>query len=110
MSIALPLVAIILSIIAISGQRAMAISLQKDRLAGLQNKPEQHFQRLTSTVNGKNIMKSQRGQSQDINELKSTMEASLEEIKTKLSSKLKVLLHTITEIKVKLKTEKKCEF
>ena len=90
MLIALPLMAIILSIISISEQRAMAISLQKDRLAGLQNKPGQHFQRLTSKETGKNILKNHLGQSQDINELKSNMEASLEEIKTKLSSKLKV--------------------
>ena len=65
----------------------MAVSLHKDRLARLQNKPVQQFQRLTSKGTGKDILKNHISQSQNINQLKRTMEASVEDIKTKLSSK-----------------------
>ena len=85
------LIALVLSIIAISEQRAMAKSLHKDRLAQLQNKPEQHFQRLTTKVTDKNIVKNHLSQDQDINQLKRTVEENLEEIKTKVSSKFKEL-------------------
>ena len=87
MLIALPLMAIILSIIAISEQRAMTVSLHKDRIARLQNKPVQQFQRLTSKDTSKGILKNHLSESQNINQLKRNMEASLEDIKTKLSSK-----------------------
>ena len=85
----LSLIALVLSIIAISEQRAMAKSLRKDRLAGLQNKPGERFTKITPKVTDKTILKNDTSQDQDINQLKRNMEAGLEEIKTKLSSKFK---------------------
>ena len=85
----LSLIALVLSIIAISEQRAMAISLHKDRLAGHQNKPGENFAKLTAKVTDKNILKIHASQDQDINQLKRNLESGLEEIKTKLSSKFK---------------------
>ena len=70
--IALPLIAIVLSIIAI----AVAMSAQKD-----------HH---TSKVNDMNSVHKQNGEDQEINEVKRNMEVILADTKNKLSSKCRL--------------------
>ena len=78
----------------------MAISLHKDRLARLESKPDQQFQRLTSKDTDRNILKSHLSKYESINELKRTMETSLENIKTKLSSKFNEFKDLVLLIKI----------
>ena len=85
--IALSLIALVLSIIALSEQRAMKNSVHKDRLARLQNKPEKQFSRFTKT----NITNTRGSQDESINQLKRTIDSSIAEIKTKLSSTFQTL-------------------
>ena len=75
--IVLPLIAIVLSIIAI----AVAMSSQKD-----------HH---TSQVNDVSSVHKQSGEDQDINEVKRNMEVTLADIKSKLSSKCRLRCYNL---------------
>ena len=89
--IALSLIALVLSIIALSEQRATKNSLHKDRLGGRPNKPVERFSQFTHKVTKTNISNTYGSQDESINQLKRTIDSSIAEIKAKLSSKFKTL-------------------